>query len=128
MLAYKVQYALKSAMARMAEASSQKLAKAILKARYLVWSLLIQALLNDEKLAAYLDEYGTSLRREADFRDLVAKLGTSRVLPLLKEVLSDQKYQARMAEERYDFLRSKELFTRCKRLAYERQHWTMQRL
>jgi hypothetical protein len=52
------------------------------------------------------------------------KLASSRVLPILKSVLNDPSYQQKMDDERYSFLRTKELFRRSMDDAYDRYNWT----
>jgi len=108
-VAYKIHLVLRDPLQRLVERSSQKLATAISRARNLVWALLIQAILNDPKLPQVLEDYGSNLRKENTFRDYLRTLASSRLFPILKEVLSREEYKDRMDEERYDFLRSKEI-------------------
>jgi len=102
LVAYKVQFMLRAALARLEEVSPPKLTVAIQKSRYLVWVLLIQALLNDSKLAMHLENFGTSMRRESDFRELITKYCSTRLLPTLKDALGDPKYERRIAEAKFD--------------------------
>jgi hypothetical protein len=123
-LAYKVNLVLNSPMEELEEKSPVKLKFAISKARNLVAASLIQALLNDPKLADYLDWYGSGLRKENDFRVLLRKLASSKVLPILKRVLADEGYQQKIEDEKYSFLRTKELFRRSMEEAYDLFKWT----
>jgi hypothetical protein len=123
-LAYKVNLVLNSPMQELDERAPVKLKYAVSKARNLVWALLIQALLNDPKLSAYLEGYGDGLQKESDFRQLMRKLASSRVLPILKAVLNDESYQQKIEDEKYSFLRTKELFRRSMDDAYDRFGWT----
>jgi hypothetical protein len=122
-LAYKVHLVLRDPMQRLLERSSQKLANAVSKARNLVWALLIQAMLNDPKLPQHLEDYGSSLRKETAFRDYLRTLASSKLFPILKEVLGRDEYKGRLEKERYDFLRSKEVFSQCKEVGAEKFGW-----
>jgi hypothetical protein len=122
-LAYKVHLVLRDPLQRLVERSSQKLAQAIGRARNLVWALLIQATLNDPKLPQVLEDYGTSLRKEAAFREYLRTLASSRLFPVMKEVLGRAEYKERLEAERYDFLRTKEVFNQCKDVAAEKFGW-----
>jgi len=88
----------------------QKYQADVPKARNLTWALLAQALLNDKKLSIYLEDYGSSLVKEATFRDILKQLIGGRVAPLLKELLSNPAYQDKVVQEKYDFLRATEAF------------------
>jgi hypothetical protein len=122
-IAYKVHLVLKDPLQRLVERSSQKLATAMSRARNLVWALLIQAILNDPKLPQVLEDYGSSLRKEAAFREYLRSLASSRLFPILKEVLGREEYKERMEKERYDFLRSKDVFNQCKDIGAEKFGW-----
>jgi hypothetical protein len=84
---------------------------------------LIQAVLNDPKLPQVLEDYGSNLRKENTFRDYLRTLALSRLFPILRDVLSREEYKERLAKERYDFLRSKEVFNQCKEFAAEKFGW-----
>jgi len=122
-LAYKVHLVLKSPMQRLEERASQKLIYAIGRARNLVWALLIQGILNDSKLTDLLEEFGKGLAREADYREYLKNLASSKLLNILRKVLDDEAYKEKMAQERYEFLRTKEMFRRCMGEAYEQFGW-----
>lgn len=122
-LAYKVFLVLRDPLQRLIDRCGQKLAQAIGKARNLVWALLIQAVLNDPKLPQILEEYGSSLRKEVAFREYLRTLASSRLFPIVKEVLGRDEYKERLSKERYDFLRSKEVFNQCKDVAADKFSW-----
>lgn len=127
-LAYKVHLVLKDPVERLIERSSQKIGKAISRARNLVWALLIQGLLNDPKLPELLEDYGTSLKKETAFREHLKSLASSKLFPIIKEVLAIEQYKARMDEERYEFLRTKEVFNQCKTVAADKFGWVKKTL
>jgi len=123
-LAYKINLVLNSPMEELDERMPAKLKYTVSKARNLVWALLIQALLNDPKFNEYLEWYGCGLQKESDFRQLMRKLVSAKVLPILKAVLQDDSYQKKIEGEKYSFLRTKELFRRSMDDAYDRFGWT----
>ena len=94
------------------------------KARNLTWALLAQALLNDKKLSIYLEDYGSSLVKEATFRDILKQLIGGRVAPLLKELLSNPAYQDKVVQEKYDFLRATEAFKKSMAIAMDKYGWS----
>jgi len=123
-LGYKVHLVLRSPMERLEERAAQKHAYAISRARNLIWALLIQAMLNDPRLDDALENFGSSLARESDFREYLKNLASSKLLPVLKDVLKDEAYIEKMANEKYEFLRTREVFKRCMDSAYTQFKWT----
>ena len=123
-LAYKVHLVLNSPMQRLEERAPNKLAYPLSRARNLVWALLIQGLLNDPKLPDLLDRFGYTLAKETDFRELLKNIASGKILPILKDVLSDGGYEQKILDEKYSFLRTKEIFKRCMDVAYEKYGWT----
>ena len=127
-LAYKVHLVLNSPMQRLDERVPSKLVYPISRARNLVWALLIQGLLNDSKLPDQLERFGYSLAKEADYRELLKNIASGKIFPVLKEVLADEGYRQKIDEEKYSFLRTKEIFKRCMNAAYEKYGWTRRSL
>ena len=127
-VAYKVHLVLRDPLQRLEERSSQKLAHAVGRARNLVWALLIQGVLNDTRLSVVLDDYGTSLKKEASFREYLRNLASSKLYPILRDVLGRDEYKERLENERYDFLRTKDLFNHCKDAAAEKFGWVKKSL
>ncbi len=127
-LAYKVHLLLKSPMERLDERAAQRIGYAISRARNLVWTLLIQGIFNSGDLPDLLDAYGNGLTKEADLRVYLMDLASGKLLPILRELLSDKTYEDKMASERYDFLRTKDVFRRCMDLAADKFDWTKKSL
>jgi len=126
-LGYKTGLLLGSVMRRIEERAAQWLRYPIRhRAANLVWALLLQGILNDERnLPDLLEAYGADLRKAADFKEYLCNLATSRVYVAINSVLrSDESYKSKIEEERYSFLRTKELFRRCVDEASERYGWT----
>lgn len=123
-IAYKVGMVLRDPMRRLDERAAQKIRYVVSRARNLVWALLIQAILNDDNLHDLLEEYGTSLKRESTFREHLRKSASSKLLPILRDVMAQDEYADRISNEKYEFIRTKEMFNNCKDAAYEQFGWT----
>jgi hypothetical protein len=127
-LAYKVHLVLNSPLKRLEERAPKKLEYALSRARNLVWALLIQGVLNDVNLLGLLERYGNTLAKETDLREYLKNLASARILPIMKEVLADESYQEKMDAEKYSFLRTKEIFNRCRDVAFDKYSWTKKSL
>ena len=123
-LAYKIGLVLRGATRSLAERMPVKYQLAIKRGKNLVWALLVQALFNDRRIDQDRAQFGTTLSRERAFRERVEGLVSSRVSHILKEVLSDPVYEDRLSREKYEFLRTKELYKRCLQVGVQRWKWT----
>ncbi|HXB67704.1 MAG TPA: hypothetical protein VNY05_05645 [Candidatus Acidoferrales bacterium] len=123
-VAYKIGLVLNGPMQRLDETAPKKYAYAISRARNLVWALLIQAVFNDVKLTSTLDDFGGSLAKEADFRELLKRLASAKLLPVLRNVLATDSYSQKVADEKYSFLRTREIFQRCMNVAGDVHGWS----
>ncbi len=112
-LCYKIGLALNSAIETLHDTAPQKIHVAMLRARNLLWALLIQAILNDPKLPDDREAFGTSLAREKTFRELLQRLTRTRIYPILRVILKVRHYEDRIAAEKYEFLRTKEVFNKA---------------
>jgi hypothetical protein len=127
-LAYKIGLMMGRVTGRLRESMPAKYATAIPKAKNLIWALLIQAVLNDRRLEQYREQYGTSLAKEATFSDVLKQLATTRIMPLLKELIASPTYRAKVEQGKYDFLRSSEAYKRAMDIAGNRFDWSKRRL
>jgi len=123
-LAYKVGLMMSRVTLRLSESFPQKFQAAIPKARNLTWALLVQALLNDKKFPEYPENYGTKLVKEAAFGESLKQLTGKRIAPLLKDLLVSSSYQEKVAQGRYDFLRTTEAFKKAMTIAMEKYRWS----
>jgi hypothetical protein len=123
-LAYKVGLLRSRIMQRLRESLPQKYVGAIPRAPNLTWALLVQALLNDKKLDSYRDDYGGGLVKEAAYSDLLKQLTANRIAPILKDLLGSSAYAAKVADDRFDFLRSSEVFKKAMAIAADKYGWT----
>jgi hypothetical protein len=123
-LAYKIGLVLNGPMQKLDETAPKKYAYAISRARNLVWALLIQAVFNDANLTSTLDDFGGSLRKQTDFKELLKRFASTRLLPVLRNVLANDSYSQKIADEKYSFLRTREIFQRCMNFAGELHGWS----
>jgi hypothetical protein len=121
-LAYKIHFRLNRIVREIVEKGAQKYAF-LHRARNLVWALLIQALLNDDKRDRYLENFGTGLVMEADYNELLRNLASTRARFLIGEAIADDRSKALLAEQNYGFLRTKAVFNRCMDVAWDKYKW-----
>ena len=126
-LCYKVQLRLNSLIREILERGSNKYAY-MQKAKNLMWALLCQGVLNDDHLDTYAERFGRSLVSEADYTEWLARLASTRVRFLMSGVVEKAPYADMMAEERYDFLRTRAVYDRCMELAYKKWEWVHKNL
>lgn len=98
------------------------------KARNLVWALVCQGMLNERELPAYAERFGQGMTVEADFTSWVTGLAANPVRYLLKDLSEREPYQQKIAEERYDFLRTRAAYEQCMEFAHKRWKWVQKRL
>ncbi|MRG95720.1 AIPR family protein [Polyangium spumosum] len=126
LLAYKIQYRLNK-VAREIDGAGKGYWY-VPRAKNLLWALLVQGVLNQAKLTAWLEGFGTTLTVEADFTQELLSLGVSKVRHVIREAVADPKYKEQLDAERLSFLRTKALYARCVEVAEEKYGWTKQGL
>lgn len=123
LLAYKSLLVLNPVLRKMRETAIEYLYYALGSGRNLIASLLIQGMLNDDKLGQLKEWYGQSLRKETDFKEYLIKKGKNKILPIIKEVLKENNYKEKLDKEKYSFFRTKEFFRRCMLVADDWYGW-----
>jgi len=122
-LIYKVGLLLRPVVKRMEERATQRLGAVLRRARNLTWALLVQGVLNDENLSDNAEAWGVDLTREQPLRDYLGTLGTSRVLPILRDIFGEPANDSKIEENRLDFVMSKETYRQCMAIAERRFKW-----
>ncbi len=122
LLCYKVQYRLRK-IANEIEQKGQNKYAFIHRSRYLLWALICQGLLNHDDIENIAENYGQSLTMPAGFTDLLSKIATTRVRPLLSALMSDREYQDKVAEGNLSFLRTDKAFEKCMETAHAKWKW-----
>lgn len=122
-LAYKTLLIINSPIRQLYQVAPNFMQGAISSSKNLLAALLIQGIFNDPKLEQYLEWYGTTLKKESDFRKYQCKLAKNKILPILKAVLKEPSYNEKMDKEKYAFFSTKEIFRRCMELAGNWYGW-----
>ncbi|MGQ0655366.1 MAG: hypothetical protein ACT4P4_24420, partial [Betaproteobacteria bacterium] len=124
---YKVQFKLRRLTDEI-EQKGQNKYWFISRARYLLWALICQGLLNHETMNRVADDHGTSMTVSADYKELLSWIASARVRPLLAELMEHKDYADKVAEENLSFLRTDRAFERCMELAHKRWKWVHKKL
>lgn len=127
LLCYKVQFRLRKLINEILDKGSSKY-WFIGRARNLLWALLCQGILNDEKLETYAEQFGNSLSIEADYTDWLARLASTRCRLIIKDIITMNPYADMIREERYSFLRTNAVYDRCMEVTYNKWRWVQKRL
>ena len=127
LLCYKVQFRIRKLTEEIMSKGEEKYAFAR-RARNLIWALICQGMLNHADVERYATNYGTNMSVEAGLMEWMRGISTTRVRPLLSDLISVEPYRQKVDEERYDFLRTKAAFEFCMEKAYKRWRWVTQRL
>ncbi len=123
-LIYKIHFRLGEVTTTIKYNSAEKYYELFSKSKNLVWSLLIQAMLNDSKLNQWVETYGTSLTVEANFKDILKNLADKKVRLILQEIWRDYKYERNIKEQNYLFLKNKSTFQCAMQIAQEKYGWS----
>ncbi|HJT24714.1 MAG TPA: AIPR family protein [bacterium] len=126
-LCYKAHYRLTRLIREIMEKGEKKYAY-MRRARNLLWALLCQAILNDERVEEYAGRFGRNLAIENDYVDWLAKLASAKARFLISAVVDKEPYASKAADERYGFLRTKAIFDQCMDQGKKRFGWVMKRL
>lgn len=126
-LCYKIQFRLRKLLQEIAEKGPTKYWY-INRARSLLWALLCQSLLNDERCDEWAELYGCRMSIEADFTGELAKLATTKCRPLISALVADPVYAEKVAAQNLSFLRSNAAYKRCMDTAYSKWKWVEKKL
>ena len=127
LLCYKIQFRLRRLINEILDRGSQKYAFAQ-RARNLIWALLYQGMRHDKSYLEMHEKFGSLLTIEAAFSQWLQGIASTRVRPLLADLVQDPTYKQKLAEGRFDFLRTKAVFDFCMERAHKRWKWTVLRL
>jgi len=127
LLCYKIHFRLRRALQEIV-ARGQTKYWYIKRARNLVWALLCQAILNDERLERRAEDHGHDLVADADFTQWITDLASARVRPLVGSVAEAPRYEEALANGKTDFLRSRAFFEASMDLGRLRYGWSHKKL
>jgi len=127
LLCYKIQFRLRKLANEIVQKGQNKYWY-ITRARYLLWALLCQGLLNHPKLEELAEAHGSSMAIPADYTELLTTLATTRVRPLLADLMTDKDYHLKVQEQNFSFLRTDSAFDKCMENAYKKWRWIHKKL
>ena len=127
LLCYKIQFRLRK-IANEIEQKGQNKYAFVHRARYLLWALISQGLLNSPNLEEESDSYGTAMTLPAGYTELLSQIATTRVRHLLSGLMALPAYKDKVAEGNYSFLRTDAAFEKCMASAYSKWGWVHKKL
>jgi hypothetical protein len=127
LLCYKAASATRAAIAAIQDKAAQKY-QFIDKARNLIWALLCQAILNDERLDDLVENFGEKMAVQAGFREMTVAYAISKVRPVLAGLIDAPEYRSQIDQGKFSFLRSDSTFRRAMNIAKARWNWSHKRL
>lgn len=127
LLCYKVQFRLRK-VAREIEQKGQNKYAFVHRARYLLWALICQGLLNSEDVESFSQNYGVNMTLPAEYTELIGLIATTRVRPLLASLLLMPGYREKAADGNFSFLRSDAAFEKCMEVAHSKWRWVHKKL
>lgn len=127
LLCYKVQFRLRKLTDEIIQKGQNKYSF-VSRARYLLWALLCQGLLNHDNLENISDDYGDSMSLPVGYMEILTHLATARVRPILSELMKDADYVDKVRDENLSFLRTDRAFDKCMEIAYKKWHWLHKKL
>ena len=98
------------------------------KARYLIWALACQGILNNKNLESVSAEDGNRLVVSANYTDNISRIATVNIAPILAELIADKEYAERLAEDKFGFLRTDSAFEKSMKIAYRKWKWVHKKL
>jgi len=126
-LCYKVQFRLGRLSYDIVDKGANKYAY-VLRSRNLLWALLCQAMLNDQKLEERAEKFGKGLSLEAQYTEWLSTLATTRCRFILADLVTDKAYAGKTAEGNFSFMRTNAAYQRAMEIAYKRWRWVEKRL
>lgn len=127
LLCYKAHYRLTRLVREIMEKGEKKYAY-MRRARNLLWALLCQAILNDEKVEEMAGRFGRNLAIENDYVDWLAKLASTKARFLIAAIVDKEPYASKAADERYSFLRTKAVYDLCMDQGKKKFGWAAKKL
>lgn len=127
LLCYKVQFRLRK-VANEIEQKGQNKYSFVHRARYLLWALVCQGLLNRDDTEKLAEKYGNDMTLPTDYSELVSEIATTRVRPLLSGLLALPEYEAKVAEANFSFMRTDAAFDKCMEAAADKWDWVHKKL
>ena len=100
----------------------------MMRARNLLWALLCQAVLNDQKIREYSEEFGIDLRVQDDYSSYLKEMATSRCRPMIGALIDLEENREKVAAGKWSFLSQNKAYKYCMQIAKDRWDWEDVRL
>jgi hypothetical protein len=127
LLCYKVQFRLRKIASEIEQKGQNKYAF-VHRARYLLWALICQGILNSHDIESISEDFGTAMTLPANYTALVGQIATTRVRQLLSSLMTLPIYRDKVADGNYSFLRTDAAFEKCMETAYAKWGWVHKKL
>jgi hypothetical protein len=127
LLCYKVQFRLRKIANEIEQKGRNKYAF-VHRARYLLWALICQGILNSNEIETISEDFGTDMTLPADYTALVGQIATTRVRQLVSSLMTLPIYRDKVADGNYSFLRTDAAFEKCMETAYTKWDWVHKKL
>jgi len=127
LLCYKIQFRLRKLSDEILQRGQNKYSF-VTRARYLLWALLCQGVLNHDKLEGLSEEYGNSMSLPFGYTEMLTQLATTRVRLILSELMQDKDYAEKVKEDNLGFLRTDKAFDKCMEIAHKKWRWVNKKL
>jgi len=122
LLFYKISYRLNSISWEIRGMGENKYYYAT-RATNLIWALLIQGLLNDDRFDEYVEKYGASLLMEGDYNGILKDIASKKIRLIFSKTFATKKYRNYLEEEKFSFLRSRSTYDDCMETARKKYRW-----
>lgn len=122
LLCYKVQFRLRKLISQIEEKGYNKY-QFVYRARNLLWALICQGILNDDKLEDLAENYGRDMSVPAGYTESLGYIATARARILLSELMKDRDYQDKIEDDNLSFLRTDRAFEKCMAIAHKKWGW-----
>lgn len=123
---YKIQFNLRMLVRSIQDVGPNKYAF-IHRGKDMLWALVCQAFLNDDKHSELADEFGGDLRRPHKYIELIDYYAT-RARIILSRLVSEVPYSNMIQQDSYSFLRKEDTFNRAMKIASEKWGWKLKLL
>jgi hypothetical protein len=121
-IGYKIQFRLNKIIEEIISKGENKY-NWVKSGRNLIWSLMIQALLNHEQRDEYLNDYGKTISIDSNLNVLLKEIASKKIRFILSDLINLKSYNAYIQEDKYNFLKTKAAFQDCMTIAKKRYGW-----
>ncbi len=126
-LCYKIQLRLPAIMRALIDRGTNKY-DFVKRGRHLLWALLCQGVLNDERLDEMAKRYGQDVVMSTNYAEWLSKLGGNQCRHLLGDLAERPEHAESISRGDFNFMRSRSAFDHCMEVARRMYGWEKKRL